>query len=458
MSQPSSQFSPVPGLWTWRGLCRALANPEAEGPDVSRVIVDSRQASQGDLFIALSGDPGEKFNPGYRSNVDGHDYVADAAGRGAIGAVVARSLPGTADHLLQVQDTYDGLWQLGAAGRQRMHGQVVALTGSSGKTTAKYLISEALQAFTPPGSFNNHIGVPLALANTPADSNVGVYEIGTNHPGEIEPLAQMVKPDLALVLNVHSAHIENFPGRDALIAEKLSIFNALEAKDNAISEDLLKLDYGYTFGTEAGADARVLELQNHNGTTTASIELFSQRLSARVPGGGLHRAKAVAAALLVAKLLDAPLDHGLNLSESLVPPGRGNKQTARGITVIDESYNANPDSMSATLEEFARHPCSGRRTVVLGEMLELGDLAEPAHLALAPVLQQFERVFCVGEGARGLAQALQAPWFEQCGEGLTAALLEDLQAGDEVLVKGSNRVFWAHNYVAGMLAAIQDSA
>ena len=452
-----NEFNSIADLWSWPALCRATDNPVADGPVIQRVIVDSRQARSGDLFIALSGDPGERFNPSQRSSVDGHDFVADAQQRGASGAMLSRAsavdLPG-----LPVADTYDGLWSLGAAGRARLQGAVLAITGSSGKTTAKYFFSEALAAFTPPGSFNNHIGVPLALANAPQTSTgavSGVFEIGTNHPGEIEPLAQLVQPDIAVVLNVHSAHIENFAGRDDLFKEKCSIFNSLSNKSNALSEDEMGLTFGLKFGTSSAADAQVLDMDNTPGSASVRIRLFNETVTARVPGGGLHRAKSVAATLLACKVLDLDLQAALNLGESGIPSGRGNRIECGGVSVIDESYNANPDSMRATLEGFGARAVAGRKIVILGEMLELGSLSRAAHLGLAPLLNTFDEVICVGAGAEPLAASIGAPWYADSQAVLHLA--GEFQAGDEVLVKGSNRVFWAHGFIQKLCAHIIES-
>jgi len=246
-------------LWSWAEIAQALTGERISGPDITGVTIDSRQVKPGDLFIALHGDPGPRFNPGQRSTIDGHDFVQAAADAGAAGALVHRSrenLPAPGRFpLLRVQDTYDGLWDLGRAARRRLTGPVIAITGSSGKTTAKTFLAHALGAYAPPGSFNNHIGVPLSLANAPSDTHCGVFEIGTNHPGEILPLATMVNAQVSMVLNVHQAHIENFKNLLELKAEKTSIFNPLSDKSNAISEDEIGLDYGLTFGVTPSADA-----------------------------------------------------------------------------------------------------------------------------------------------------------------------------------------------------------
>ncbi len=447
-----NEFVSTPGLWTWQALCRATGNPVAPGPEIQRVVVDSRQARPGDLFVALSGDPGDKFNPSYRSAVDGHDFVDSAAAGGALGAMV-RSGTNAAVPVLEVDDTYDGLWALARAGRRRLTYPAIAVTGSSGKTTAKLFLTEALNAYGPPGSFNNHIGVPLALANALPDYAAGVFEVGTNHPGEIEPLARLVEPDLAILLNVHRAHIENFDNREHLIREKTSIFNALKDKSKAISEDNLQLDFGVKFGFSHGVEAQILDYVEQAGTTTVRVRLFGEDVTARVPGGGRHRASSVAATLLACKLLDMDLTPALSLSDQTVPAGRGNHLVSHGVTVIDESYNANPESMSATLDSYARLSLKGSKIVVLGEMLELGEHSEAAHLALLPALGPYT-VFCVGQGTRSLADQLKAPWFAQADESLEQTLMSVITPGDGILIKGSNRVFWAHNFVQRLLAQI----
>ncbi|MEM9623231.1 MAG: UDP-N-acetylmuramoyl-tripeptide--D-alanyl-D-alanine ligase [Pseudomonadota bacterium] len=459
-----NQFESRPGLWRWQDLCEASGHVSVTDTgqvnqiEVQRVSTDSRQTRPGDLFVALPGDPGDKFNPGYRSAVDGHDFVADALAAGAAGALVQNAFNAKGVNeaqLIRVADSYDGLWALGAAGRARLRGTAVAITGSSGKTTAKYFLSQALTAFTPPGSFNNHIGVPLALANTPRNQAMAVYEIGTNHPGEIEPLASMVSPHLAILLNVHSAHIENFSGRPALIKEKCSIFNGLRNKSLSISEDVLGLDHGYTFGESSQADARIIALHEEQSRARVDIDLFGQRVTALVPGGGLHRAKSVAATVLACQLLDQDLQPALALPDSLIPQGRGNRHVVNGILVIDESYNANPESMRATLAGFSREPVKGRRIVLLGEMLELGDASAQAHMDLSQQLASFDAIFCVGEATRALAISLKAPWFEEVNDALTAQVCASAAAEDALLIKGSNRVFWAHGYVQMLLSALQ---
>jgi len=195
-------------------LRSAVGLDPVAGPDVAGISIDSRTLRPGDLFVALRGDPGPRFFASHRSDRDGHDFVADAIEAGAVGVLVDREVDAGVS-ALHVEDTLDGLWQVAAARRGKFPGKVVALTGSSGKTTLKNFLADALGAFASEGSQNNHIGVPLSLARTSVSDMPAVYELGTNHPGEIGPLSQLVTPDVAVVLNVSPAHIEYFKDTDA---------------------------------------------------------------------------------------------------------------------------------------------------------------------------------------------------------------------------------------------------
>ncbi len=446
-------------LWRWPELCQAVGAPQRQGPDVTGLCIDSRRIRAGDLFLALTGDPGPRFHASSRSNRDGHDFVADALNRGAVGALVHQDmdLNGT---LLRVNDTLDSLWALARARRNALRGEVVAVTGSSGKTTAKNLLGAALKAFTTEGSLNNHLGVPLSLAATPAGTNTAVYEIGTNHPGEIEMLSKLVRPNAAaLVLNVHPAHVEFFSDLDALRKEKLSIYNGLEKDSNLVVEqsiaqeglpDSLRV---WTFGLGEGAHCRLLRCEGR----AAHYQLGGRRFHARVPGGGLHRATTLAAVFCLLDVLGRGIEDACNLGDELVPGGRGNLLQCGSLTLVDDSYNANPASMAAALANL-RNP-SGRSVAVLGEMLELGADSVRQHEALAAACAHIDLVVGVGKGMRPLMsklpKRLKGLWREQADEELLQWLLAKLKQGDLVLVKGSNRVFWANGFTAKLASALR---
>ena len=441
-------------LWTYAELAAALGLPAASGPAVSGIGIDSRCLRQGELFVALSGDPGPRFQPSARSARDGHDFIADAVRKGAAAVLVHRrgdyGVPA-----LVVEDTLDGLWALGRAGRRRLARSVVAVTGSSGKTTFKSFAAAALGAFATEGSLNNHIGVPLSLALTPRDASA-VYEIGTNHPGEIAPLAQLAAPDVAVVLNVGPAHIEHFGSLAAIAAEKTAIAAGLSSAGVLVRPADLAADHQgrtVTFGKAPGADVRLLNV----AADGVLLRVGEERVHSPLPGGGEHRAMSVCALAAVLVALDRPLDDLQRLAQLAVPRGRGNRLQVGTLSIIDESYNANPASMAATLLAFGGEPAT-RRIAILGDMLELGADASRYHAELAAQCADLDGVFCVGEQMVALYQALpkrlRLGWAAQVDGELARRCAALLDAGDTVLVKASNGLFWANGFVAALAAEL----
>jgi len=242
---------------------------------------------------------------------------------------------------------------------------------------------------------------------------------------------------------VHQAHIENFKNLLELKAEKTTIFNPLSDKSNAISEDEIGLDYGLTFGVTPSADARISDLEGDRAT----IRFDGKTWTARVPGMGLHRAKTVAATLLTCHLVRQNPQLACDLPADLVPTGRGNRETTGTITLIDDSYNANPGSMRAALESFVAREKAHHKVAIVGEMLELGADAHEAHMSLVPLLKSVERVICVGRGTKAIAEVLGASWFEVANADTLSAIVLATEGHGAILVKGSNRVFWANNFV-----------
>lgn len=440
-------------LWRWPDLCTALGLEPEEGPAIGGISIDSRTVEPGDLFIALSGDPGPRFQVTQVSDRDGHDFVGAAVAAGAAGVLVSRR----ANHgarALTVANTLDALWALGAAARARMNGTVFAITGSSGKTTAKTWLAAALNAYSSPGSLNNHLGVPLSLARMPANTHQAVFEIGTNHPGEIAPLAKLVRPHVACLLNVHAAHIGNFPSMQSLIEEKLSIYKGLTGLSTLVLEDNHHLNKDgvrtISHGTNKGTDVRLLNLDTDS--STANISIDGHVLPCHVPGGGKHRARTLAAVVACLKAADLPLEPAQNLGDSLVPRGRGAVTVVGHTRIIDDSYNANPESMRQALLALADH--SGHKLAILGDMLELGDLTESAHANLVDVCGQIDGVICVGDRMPGLYERLrpnQRLGIYPDATALLAQLKVTLPPADVILIKGSNGVFWQHDFVTHLI-------
>jgi UDP-N-acetylmuramoyl-tripeptide--D-alanyl-D-alanine ligase len=447
-------------VWTWRDACRAVGTDVVDGPDVFGVSIDTRTLEPGDLFVALLGDPGPRFNTDSRSDRDGHDYVADARQRGAIGALTHRSIESALPQL-RVADTLDGLWALGRGARKRFARSAFAITGSSGKTTVRSFLAAALGCPQTVGSLNNFWGVPLSLARTPESAPAIVIEIGTNHPGEIEPLARLVEPTVAMVLNVRPAHLQYFESIDALRREKLSIFNGIVRGGVAVRPDDLAPEplrdgvRWMTFGRSSGATVSLREYSSESRIATYRVDGRTYR--ARVPGGGEHRALSLAAVIACLHAAQLPIEPALELADSIVPAGRGSRDSVGGVEVIDDSYNANPTSMAAALNGLGSEPA--RRTyAILGEMLELGDDSAAYHRGLADHCRGIDRVACVGSGIEPLWQALDAKqrWFraERVADIAVADVAADLQPGDVVLVKGSNRVFWKHDFAQRLKDAL----
>jgi len=450
-------------LWDARSIAEAVGGAASHDFQVAGVEMDSRDVINGDLFIALKGEA-----------MDGHRFLDKAFANGAAGAIVDRAVDWP--HIL-VEDTTAALEALARAARSRVEATVIGVTGSVGKTGVKEAIFASLErasrgaAHRSTRSYNNHVGVPLSLARMPARSRFAIFEMGMNHAGEIADLTAQVRPHVAVITTIAPAHIENLGRMDAIAAAKAEIFAGLEPGGTAVipadSEHSAALeraarDVGarvVSFGRARSADVRLLDaIPSANGGSLVTCEFPEGRLCYTVAEPGDHwviNSLAVMAAVRAAGGDMAAA--GLALAEMGGLKGRGARH---GIAVpggkallIDESYNANPASMRATLAQLGQTP-SGRRIAVLGSMKELGDFGPQFHAALAePVLAaDVDYALLVGDEMAALAQELGKPQSPVLGKPFAWAhcqtadeaigLLEDfgVVAGDAVLVKGSNSV------------------
>jgi UDP-N-acetylmuramoyl-tripeptide--D-alanyl-D-alanine ligase len=448
-------------LWTGLALVAPLdARVSGAVPGaVSGVSIDTRSLQPGDLFFAITG---EKSN--------GHDYVAAALAAGAAAVVVDEAhfdrLSGDGS-LYVVHDVLDALNALGVAARARTDAQVVAVTGSVGKTSTK----EALRlALTPSGavhasvaSYNNHWGVPLTLARMPKATRFCVSEVGMNHAGEITPLTAMVRPHVAIVTTVAPVHLEFFPSVEAIADAKAEIFSGLQPGGTAIinrdNEHYARLAEAarrspaqqvLSFGAHSDADARLVDFAPASNHSMVTADIAGRRLTFRLGAPGRHLAENALAVLLATHVLGADLDAAAAaLAFFEAQQGRGQRlvvATAGGsFTLIDESYNANPASMRAALDLAGtlKPPKAGRRIAVLGDMLELGHRAPALHAALAEDLARngFDMVFAAGPMMKSLADALGrsllVEWRSHAAD-LAPLVLDTVRADDVVVVKGSN--------------------
>lgn len=416
------------------------------------VSIDSRTALPGELFIALKG-----------PNHDGHRFVEAALERGAaclvdrIPAGIAQTAP-----MILVKDTMAALTALGAAARTRSRARITAITGSVGKTGTKEALRLALSGQgTTHGSvqsFNNHWGVPLSLAREPQDAVYAVYELGMNAPGEIAALTSLVRPEVAIITTIAPAHLGRFPSIDAIAEAKAEVFQgllpggtAILNRDNpyfqALKERAQAENCGRVigFGETKGADAHLLACRLHDDGSDVRMILDGQEIRYRIGAPGEHWVKNSLAVVAAAAAVGAdPKAAAAALSDYRPAKGRGQRHVipwANGVvSLIDESYNANPTSMRAAISLLDKSP--GRRIVALGDMLELGEHAVRFHAELAqPILEsRVDRVFSTGSAMRHLQAALpkdRRGVHVEKASALIPILMNELRPGDTILVKGS---------------------
>lgn len=442
-------------LWTAPEIAAATGGSVHGDFTVTGVTFDSRETQPGDLFIAMRGE-----------QADGHAYVDTAMAAGAAGVIVEQ--PVAHPHVL-VADCMAALTALGIAARQRTRAKIIGVTGSAGKTGTKEALANALDRHLPGRthrsvkSYNNHTGVPLSLARMPRDAAFGVLEMGMNHAGELTALSAIVRPHVAVITTVAPAHIEHFGSVEAIADAKAEIFSALEPNGTAI----LPFDSPYfsrltdaarqyasilvSFGTRAGADVRatdwVTDAETGGSLVTAAVPGATMCFALSPPGD--HWVANAMAVLAVVQAVGADLAAaGVALADMPGLAGRGARHTltvAGGTAVlIDESYNANPASMAATIHQLGREAAT-RRICVLGAMKELGGQSDVYHAELAGPLAEasVDMVLLVGEEMQALAKALVGRVEFAHGttiEPATDWLRDKLRPGDVVLVKGSNSV------------------
>lgn len=438
-------------LWTAAALARATRGTMEHGFAASGVCIDSRTVRAGDLFVALRSATG-----------DGHAHVAAALAGGAAGAMVDERPAGLAESapLLVVADTGRGLTDLGAAGRARASGPVVAVTGSVGKTTTKDMLrlclSQSGTAHAAEASHNNHWGVPLTLARLPRNASACVVEIGMNHAGEIAPLSRLARPTVAVITSIGTAHVGHLGSLEAIADEKSAIGAGLMPGGIAIlpadSPLLDRLRRGFrqhevrSFGVAADADIRLLELHEDAEGSTIRAQLLRQPLAFRLNAPGRHMALNALAALAATQAAGADVQAAARALAGFTPgAGRGGRRriSVPGGTalLLDESYNASSASIRAALDVLALQPAR-RRLVVLGDMRELGALSEAEHRGLVgPVAAVATLLFTCGADMRHLFDAAPAALrgaHAETAEALAPLVADAARAGDAILVKGSN--------------------
>ena len=444
-------------LWMADEAAKATGGTNTASWEAVGLSIDSRTLQPGDLFIAIKG-------PAF----DGHAYVGNAFASGAAAAMVEQAYaPENAKGpLLAVPDTEEGMRSLAREARDRGNAMIVAVTGSAGKTGTKDALALVLgrqgKTGATTGNLNNHWGLPLSLARLPRDARYGVFEMGMSAPGEIAPLSEIARPDVAIITTVESAHLEFFDSEEGIADAKAEIFAGMKRNSTAIlNRDNRHFDrlhqhaknagigQVFTFGAHESADFKLTALDLQPTHCTVSARIPGRDVTYTLGAPGRHWALNSLAVLAAVEALGADIDAAmLDLADATPAAGRGARKTVSldhgSFLLIDESYNASPPAVRAALSVLSgmTPEGAGRRIAVLGDMRELGAVAPEAHAGLrdAVLAAGLDRVFLVGPEMAALDRVLPEGLVAVHGdrsEDIADAVAASVRPGDVVLVKGS---------------------
>lgn len=453
-------------LWSAADMVEAMeGRPLGHLPaGVTGISIDSRTLKEGEAFFAIKGD-----------QFDGHDFATAAMAAGAGLLVVNESrLPALGNlkvPMIVVDDVLEALVKLGIASRARTKAQIIAVTGSVGKTTTKealrHVLSEVGKVHASAASFNNHWGVPLTLARMPEDTEYGIFEIGMNHHDEIRPLVKMVRPHIALITLIAPAHLGHFANLEEIAVAKAEIFEgivpggyALLNRDDKRYRQLEKLaqkagiEHIHSFGSNAQADYRLRDVKLRPDCSCMTTKIGDEEAAVKVGIPGRHIVQNMLAVLGAAHLAGADLAKVvLQMSSLTAEDGRGARYELEhpdggSFTLIDESYNANPASMRASLTLLQATPPvapRGRRIAVLGDMLELGRQSGKLHADLArPIVDaEVNVLFIGGREMSVLKDALPVEIhveYRQSTSELLPLVVRAIRPGDVVMIKSSKGI------------------
>ncbi|MEH6526696.1 MAG: UDP-N-acetylmuramoylalanyl-D-glutamyl-2,6-diaminopimelate--D-alanyl-D-alanine ligase [Sneathiella sp.] len=445
-------------LWTGAEIAEAVSGKvKNQDWEASGVSIDSRSLLPGDLFVAIIGP--------YH---DGHEFASAALANGAAAVLVSEVPENIADNgnVIVVEDTLKALEMLGAAARERANTKIVAVTGSVGKTGTKesllHILSLQGKTHASVGSFNNHWGVPLSLSRMPRDTEYAIFELGMNHPGELGPLSRMVKPHVALITTIEAVHLEFFADVEAIARAKAEIFEGLTPSGSVILNGdniyggLLKsiaanagITRILTFGEKSEADVKLTDFTLYSDYSDVAVKIASHDVFFKLGVPGRHWISNILGVLGAVSELGADIEEATAcLDELKSPKGRGARHmvpcTGGSYMVIDDSYNASPASMRASLEVLSNlYPDGkGRRIAVLGDMLELGEKSGDIHRSLKEDIcaAKVDLLFACGSNMAQLEKAMPstiATVHQANSELLVKHLLDAAGPGDIVLIKGS---------------------
>src|SRR5437588_503463 len=416
---------------------------------IERISTDSRTIKRGELFVALRGE-----------NFDGHNFVESVAKTGAACANVGRNwtrkIPANFT-LIRVEDTLRAYQNLAAHYRKSLPLKVLAITGSNGKTSTKDFAAAVLdrrfRVTKTQGNFNNHVGLPRTMLEATSQDEVAVWEIGMNHPGEVAMLAKLAAPDTAIITNIGVAHIEFMASREAIAVEKGALAQAVGAEGTVI----LNADDPFSGGIAARTSAKIIFAGITEGTVRASeitqsatgthftILEGAHRCRAQLPVPGLHMVQNALLAVAAGRVFGLSLeDCAAGLAAAPLTKARLQIKEIGGIQFIDDSYNANPDSMKAALRTLVELDADGKRIAVLGEMRELGKESARGHREVGETAAELgvDQLIAIGDMGAAIAEAAQEAGLEKTAAvgsiSEAAEMLTEITApGDLVLIKGS---------------------
>jgi len=416
---------------------------------VDKISTDSRTLKPGELFVALHGE-----------NFDGHNFVESVATAGAAGAIVDSNWNGKVPEnfaLIRAKDTLLAYQKLAGNYRKSLALHVIAITGSNGKTSTKdftaAVLARRFRVAKTEGNFNNHIGLPRTILEATSRDEVAVWEIGMNHPGEVAALANLAAPDVAVITNIGVAHIEFMGSRERIAEEKGALAQAVGMRGTVI----LNADDPFTKGIAARTRAKMIlagttagtiranEISQSDSGTDFTILEGAHRCRAHLPVPGLHMVQNALLAVAAGRVFDLSLeDCADGLAAAPLTKARLQIREIHGVRFIDDSYNANPDSMRAALRTLVELDAGGKRIAVLGEMRELGSASELAHREVGETAATFriDQLITVGDMAERIAQGARAGGLANTtavrSTREAAELLGEIaEPGDLILVKGS---------------------
>ena len=435
-------------MWNKKELEQALSQPiNLDDFNTNSLVIDSRKIKENDIFVALKGE-----------HADGHLFIEDALSRGAIVAITEANT--NIHNTIIVPNSLNAILDLAKYRRTASKAEIIGVTGSSGKTSTKEALMIALQpnAYCSEGNYNNHIGVPISLANLDPNSLFAIFEMGMSAKNEIRELTKLVNPSIAIITNIAPAHLKFFDSLEDIASAKAEIFetqtplkHAILNKDNPFFETLKQyakqanVQNIISFGTSK-SDATLLSYEQDNNIASIKADIMGDIITYQISASGIHQALNTIVALSVVKLLNLDIQQAAHsLTKFNVPKGRGGKSRLKinnnNITLIDDSYNANPASMKASLAYVAGMSGHARKVAVLGSMLELG----PSEIAFhTELLADFIKSGCVlialgdlmSELYDILPTELKLAKFGNIDE-LSKSLPNLLQDGDLLLIKGS---------------------